>query len=85
MITRHITFQKVTRMGEKNLPCHECGKKVRRKTTIEHTINPFNRRADGTPKSCTEVLEDVYAELKEWMAKPEVCTKCRNEGTTEAK
>jgi hypothetical protein len=76
MITRY-TFQEVKRMGDKNLPCPGCGNKVKRRTTIVHTINPYNRRTDGTPKSYTEVLEDVYTELKTWQKTPVVCTKCK--------
>lgn len=79
MITTHYTFQPVKRIGSKSLPCPKCGKLVRRKTTIVHTINPYNKNAQGIPKSLLEVTMDVSAELNEWRAKPEVCTKCRNE------
>ena len=56
-----------------------CGRKLRRQKTIEHTVNPFNKNADGTVKTWAEVERDVIAEGKAWITRPETCMSCRDE------
>jgi hypothetical protein len=50
--------------------CPACGKRGKRQTTIEHTVNPWNRRPDGEPKTWDEVREDVRRKAAEWAAVP---------------
>lgn len=52
----------VERKGE----CPSCGKKVTRRRTFEHTVNPFNKNPDGTVRTYAEVLAQVKAEANEW-------------------
>lgn len=56
--------------------CPSCGKKTSRKKTVEHTINPFNKNANGVPKSRQEVVEDVKAVLETWKKEPVYHAKC---------
>lgn len=69
-------FHAISMSRRKFGPCHKCGKRRQRTKVFEHTVNPFNRRADGTPKSEAEVREDVRAEADAWMALPLVCAAC---------
>jgi hypothetical protein len=70
------------RTFRKTVPCHVCGKKLRRQRTIEHTVNPFNQNEDGTQETWDEVLQDVIAKGKAWIAEPERCaTDCSPEET----
>lgn len=48
--------------------CPVCGKRGTRRTTITHTVNPFNRRADGEMKTRGDVWEDVKRAANEWSA-----------------
>lgn len=47
--------------------CPVCGKKVRRSHTFMHTVNPWNRKADGTVRTVWEVGEAVNAEADRWV------------------
>lgn len=49
--------------------CPQCGKKVARSRTFEHTVNPFNCIGEGEtrrPKTWEEVAADVHAEADAW-------------------
>jgi len=64
----------------KRLQCPDCGKKLRRQTTFSQTLNPFNRNAEGQPKTRQEILAELRAEAAEWEQTPEQCTPCWNGG-----
>jgi hypothetical protein len=70
MPTYHFTGPKVTAKRTGN--CPTCGRKTTRSQTFEKTVNPFNKRDDGTPKSWDEVRADVQAEAAAWAPGPEV-------------
>lgn len=74
------TFNEVAVTASKNLPCPVCGKKVRRQKRIWKTVNPFNRNANGVPKTRDEVYADVLAEAEVWKAVPEMHWMCAEEG-----
>lgn len=46
--------------------CPVCGKSNIRRQRFEHTVNPFNRNADGAPKTREEVFKDVQEEANAW-------------------
>lgn len=75
--TRTITFPPVKRRAVKNLPCPDCGKKVKRQTTFEQTLNPWNKNAAGEPKSVPEIREELRVEAEAWEAEPVQCKACR--------
>lgn len=56
--------------------CAGCGKPTRRNVKVEHTVNPFNKTADGRPKTREEVAADVRAELKQRCSEPLKCSQC---------
>jgi len=64
------TYEKCSLSTSKSGKCAVCGKQVTRKTTVTHTINPFNKNADGIPKNRSEVYDCVKAELAEWKKEP---------------
>lgn len=56
--------------------CPGCSKRVTRSRTFEHTVNPFNKRADGVIKTWEEVSRDVNAEADVWT--PDFrCSNCK--------
>jgi hypothetical protein len=61
-------FEEVKRTAKKRVPCEGCGKKLNRQTTFSQTINPFNRNADGFPKTYREIWDELGAECREWEA-----------------
>lgn len=71
-------FQDVKRTAKRRLPCHECGKKISRQTTFMQTINPFNKNAEGYPKSYREIWDELGVKCREWEAdnKGHLCTPC---------
>ena len=82
MFTRTVHFQPVTRKQSVAYTCKRCLKKRTRIVKTEHTINPFNRNAEGLPKSREEVLECVRAEQAKKVAEivaGDICNKCKDE------
>lgn len=73
-------FEEIKQQARKRVPCDECGKKVSRQRTFSQTLNPFNKNADGEPKSPQEIDEELAAEAQAWQAKQdgELCTPCYN-------
>jgi len=72
---RH-TYEECSISGSKSGKCALCKKQVTRKRTVTHTINPFNKNADGIPKNRSEVYECVKAELADWKKLPVRHAKC---------
>ena len=60
-------FKPIKAWREKLGKCPVCGKRVVRKATFEHTVNPFNKNKDGNIKSDSEVRQDVNAEADRWV------------------
>ncbi len=78
MRTERIIFNKVTIKAFKTVKCAAgCGRRRRLTKEFIQTINPFNKKTDGTPKT----REDIYPELKaaaiKWKEQPETCLHCR--------
>ena len=69
-------FDAISVSRRKHGPCSMCGKRRQRTKVFEHTVNPFNKRPDGTPKNADDVRSDVQAEADAWMALPLVCASC---------
>ena len=58
-----VNFQRVVRKRKIRVACPGCGKKRYRVISVEETINPFNKNAEGKPKSQSEVYQSVTAKL----------------------
>jgi hypothetical protein len=72
-------FPEVKLYGQvKNLPCPECGKKLRRTRTFVQTESPFNKNAQGQPASRDEIRAKLRAEADAWKAQPETCNSCKS-------
>lgn len=71
-----IKFEEVSSRVVERGKCVVCGKNVRRVISATHTVNPYNRRADGEPKTRQEVLADVQAEVREKSKGPVYHDKC---------
>ena len=46
----------------------ENGKKRQKTKKFYQTLNPFNRDADGNPKSREQIMSEIMAERAEWLA-----------------
>lgn len=66
-VTVTYRFKVVKTRREKSGKCPVCGKRVIRKATFEHTINPFNKNKDGSVKNESEVRRDVNIEADRWV------------------
>ena len=69
-------FQEVTRTKKMRIDCAGgCGKKLNRQRTFMQTINPFNKNADGSVKTFTDIWRELGVEAEQW--KPvAVCRTC---------
>lgn len=83
-VTTTYRFQPVQRRAVKNLPCPDCGKKVKRQTTFEQTINPFNKNAEGEPKSWQEIQAELKVQADAWRVEPVQCKACREAVPTDS-
>ena len=61
-----VTYEEVKQSASLNGVCRICKKKMVKKRTFGHTINPFNRNDDGTIRNHQQVYERVKAEANEW-------------------
>ena len=62
--------------------CPSCGKAKRKRAfTAEHTVNPFNKNADGSVKSPSEVSQGARADAKlqrdQFLTEP-LCKACED-------
>lgn len=64
--TTHV-FPKIEAKRSHSGHCPVCGRAVRRSRTFWHTVNPFNRRADGTVRTPAEVRVEVEREADAWV------------------
>lgn len=71
-----ITFQVVKVAAERTVKC-ACGKSTKRRKTFERTINPFNKNADGSVKSASEVRAQAQAEADAWKPGKYICNACK--------
>jgi hypothetical protein len=83
---RTITFPQFWGYATAKVACRECGKVSRRNIREYCTVNPFNTRADGTPKSAQEVQLDACRRAENEAALQEdegricrICAKARGE------
>lgn len=78
MTTFTITtrFERVPLTVKKSVPCTECGKAVRRQRTFEQTRNPWNKNADGRPKTYADIYRELGAKGDAWKDEPETHPKC---------
>lgn len=70
MTTHTFTGPSTTARRKGN--CPTCGRQTTRSRTFEHTVNPFNKRSDGEPKTWSEVATDVRTEADAWAPEPAV-------------
>lgn len=82
MLTRTVVFDSVKLRETVNYICTGCGKKRSKIVSTEYTVNPFNKNADGVPKSRQEVADDVREEQARRVAEVQTgdkCNKCKDE------
>lgn len=66
-LTFHGPSRRVTRKGA----CPACGKPASRSQVFSASVNPYNKRPDGTPKTWSEVAADVAASAAAWKPGPD--------------
>jgi len=64
--TVRTTFEKVTWRATRRRT--ENGKKKQQTRTFMQTLNPWNKDADGNPKSREQIWKELQAEADKWMA-----------------
>lgn len=72
-----IRFTAVRRTASRSGICPICGERGTRRTTFEHTINPWNTNPDGSVKTRHQVQADVDTLAKAWSAEPFVHARCQ--------
>ncbi len=56
--------------------CAACGKRSKRQKSFWQSVNPFNKNANGTPKTRAQVQADVSAEATAWRKSVTLCAAC---------
>lgn len=78
-----VRFASVTHKHTRTIRCanEACRKKMVRVKKFEQTVNPFNKGADGFPKTALQIKEEIVAEGRAWEAKAhestELCLACK--------
>lgn len=63
-----LTFDKVSIKGVKRWT--ENGKRRQQTKEFMHTLNPFNKNADGTVKTREQIMLELLAERDAWLKEP---------------
>jgi hypothetical protein len=71
------TFTEVARHAEKSGKCAVCGRPCKRAEKFWQTLNPFNKNADGQPKSRDEIWAELDEKVKVWRSQPVTHAKCK--------
>lgn len=70
----YYTFEKVELPVSKTASCSQCGKRLRRRTTLYQTLNPFNKnKLDGRLKTRAQIGEELREEAGRWKKQPVHC------------
>jgi hypothetical protein len=78
-------FEEVTHPVTKRVDCRVCGKKITRSTTLSQTISPFNKGADGQPKTREQIRAELKAQAETWHPRNDIHADCvRVEQASEA-
>ncbi len=77
MRTTTVRFQEVAVTGQKRGKCPGCGGTAERQQRFYQTINPFNRNADGRPKTQPEIVAELRAQVEAWKAEPVRHVRCQ--------
>mgnify|MGYP001570037263 CR=1 FL=1 len=75
--TRYV-FETVKFGVSKTGKC-SCGKRLKRSATFSQTLNPWNKRVDGTPKTRGDIQDELAAEAQEWKKLPVFCEEHRKD------
>jgi hypothetical protein len=70
-------YDAVKHTTKKRVSCRSCGKSFYRQRTFYQTINPFNKNAEGYPKSRSEIWTELKAESESWQP-DDICSKCKD-------
>jgi hypothetical protein len=77
-----VTFDVCRGAAPYSCRCASCGKSMTRKAVVEHTVNPFNKNADGSVKSRSEVWRSAKAAAEAEAAAKEgsevICRDCED-------
>ncbi len=66
--TTKLTFQTVSVKGTRRWKDPDTGRTRQETKSFFQTINPFNRNAEGEPKSYEEIMVEVKAQRDAWLA-----------------
>lgn len=70
------TFDEVKIYADKTTKCRGCGKRLKRSKKFSQTLNPFNKRTDGTVKTPEDIYAELRIEAKQWQTEAETCQAC---------
>lgn len=74
-----VVFPRISVYAEKKGRCVVCGgPKTKRSRTFFQTLNPFNRTADGRPKTPADIMPEIRAERLAWLAEPLLHAQCED-------
>lgn len=77
-MTRTV-FEKIEIKREVPVPCIHCKRTSKKMIKAYQTLNPFNRKPDGTPKNRSDIYAELKVELDERSSKlTRVCRKCED-------
>lgn len=74
-----VHFEEIKQSRKISGTCEVCEKRRVRTIVVSQTVNPWNRKQDGTAKNRYEVVQSVLANLKEKIEKLKqnfICATC---------
>lgn len=77
--TERIVFEEVSIRAQKSYRC-ACGRRCRRSKKFFQTINPWNKRKDGLPKTVSDIHHEIVVEADAWRKEPDTCNHGESDG-----
>lgn len=70
------TYDAVKLSARRTFTCQVCGKRGTKSCTFRQTLNPYNRNAQGLPKTEREIWGELQCQAAAWEPEP-IHDKCR--------
>lgn len=67
MRTTTVRFIRLKHSARRTGKCPACGKRVTRSRTFEGSVNPYNLREDGQPRTISEVHAQLVVQAEQWV------------------
>jgi hypothetical protein len=78
-MTMRVKFDEVVVRVRRSGSCSRCGRRARRTYKLWQTVSPFNRNAEGLPKTKSEIEAELRNDAKKVEERVLMCARCEHQ------